>query len=431
MQICSSTSATRSRIGSRRGVATVWAILTLPIAAIAICGIVELGHLCLVRQELQTALEAAALAGVKTWADQSRADGHAQPGAREKTQAARQAALAVARANTVFGESLALDANQADDGDDVNGYDNATCAGDIVLGGFETSSSSFFTTNASVGCGRRVSQPFEAQFEIEIDTGTAPGLNPSTLDTPNAFRVRFVSSTFPGPLSITQLQINLRNLPSEGSADGNAVFDFGTIGQFASSPTEGTGNGPAIHSSSEVIATDLLGATGDGTGVLTLALNEGAWTVGQTLVFGVDTDFVETNGFGPDTARDTGGDFGDLGGVLGGVGRMAVSFGFNGDTAAANVLQRRLQWLGPAQSRLGAIRGTIDATVQVDLPNQDFAVFAQKSLTVTPLCQQLFGVTLPPLTVTSRAVATARCAGSGTATVLNPQLVHVSGWNCP
>jgi Flp pilus assembly protein TadG len=142
----------------QRGVATVWTILTIPVVLTGLAGVVELGHLWLVRGELQTSLESAALAGVKTWADLSEADlpnpqseFHRAPGAFAKTSAARTAAQAAFAVNPIFGQTYVLARNENDN----SGYDNASCTGDIVLGGITSPLPDVnFSTTANVGCGR-------------------------------------------------------------------------------------------------------------------------------------------------------------------------------------------------------------------------------------------------------------------------------------
>lgn len=136
----------------RRAVATVWTILTVPVVLVGLAGVIELGHLWIVRNELQTSLESAALAGVKTWADLSEADGHSDPDGFDKTSAARTAAQAAFAVNPIFGDVFLLNSNGPMS--ESPGYDNVSCAGDIVLGGFTNSSLAIFSPSANVGCGR-------------------------------------------------------------------------------------------------------------------------------------------------------------------------------------------------------------------------------------------------------------------------------------
>lgn len=421
----------------RLGVATVWTILTVPVVLIGLVGVIELGHLWLVRNELQTSLESAAIAGVKTWADLSEADSvptpHQAPGAFAKTSAARTAAQAAFAVNPIFGQTFILNRNEQDDTNNLVGYDNQSCAGEIVLGGFDNVTSTTFNVAAEVGCGRSTLTSFNATFSITVETPMGQG----THDTSNSFRVSFDSTNFPGPgvLSITEFQINLRNIPafSPGNVlqeDATAVFDFGTIGSFVGD--EAGGNGPAIDATSDVTAGELLSASGDGTSVLTLTFQPGAWTANEELIFGVDTDNVESNGDLPNTENDTGGDFGDNPGANGATGRIAWSFGFNGNPASGNTISERLQnTMGGRTADFQGNSRNVGATIGVFVPDEEFAVLTQKTVSVNPLFNQAFGVTIPPFNVSSRAIAIARCAGGNSAIVLNPQLVHVTGITCP
>jgi hypothetical protein len=117
----------------RRGIATIWVILSLPVALILLITVVEIGNLWTARTELQTNLEAAALAGVKTWGDESEdssmpMDPHPNPGDINITGAARDAAIAAFAVNSVNGQFFTLNRNETDDNDDLVGYDNTSCS---------------------------------------------------------------------------------------------------------------------------------------------------------------------------------------------------------------------------------------------------------------------------------------------------------------
>lgn len=113
---------------SRDGVATLWVILSLPICLTILVTVIEIGSLWSARSELCTALESAALAGVKTWGDGIEAGVSAVPA----TSAARQAAAATFAANTVGGTSWTLDLN---DSGTASSHGNLSCSGEIILGG--------------------------------------------------------------------------------------------------------------------------------------------------------------------------------------------------------------------------------------------------------------------------------------------------------
>jgi Flp pilus assembly protein TadG len=141
----------RSYASQRSGVAIMWLIAAAPAVLIMLCVMVEVGHILNARVKLEVALESAALAGVKTWADLSAADAHAAPGALVKTSAARDAAVAAALANPISGTDITLDRNEMN----TALYGNANCTGvtaDIVLGGFPAGGTAF-NASAVVSCG--------------------------------------------------------------------------------------------------------------------------------------------------------------------------------------------------------------------------------------------------------------------------------------
>lgn len=411
----------------RRGIATIWVILSLPTALILLVTVVEIGNLWTARTELQTNLEAAALAGVKTWGDLSEAaslpmDPHPTPGLFSITGDARDAAIAAFAVNSVNGQYFTLNRNETDDSDDLVGYDNTNCTGDIILGGFPTAGGNAFNATAAVGCGRSTmtSTTITLEFDITVDAA-------DTLSTPDAFQIKLTSSS-PG-LYVTQLAIDLHNVPDASWTTDNGVWDFGTFRTFSGTATEASGNGPAIHSSSDVLDAEVLTASGDGTGTLTLTFPDFAWQANETLVFGVDTDNVEKGGSGPDTLADDGGDFGESGASTK-TGRIAFSFTFGG--AGLVTIDNALQATGTSAQLQGAGRnfsGTVSVVVIV--PDEDFSVLCQKSIQVNSVTNNLFGIPMSPFTISGRAIATARCAGANSVVVDNPLVVHVSGVTCP
>jgi len=131
-------SAGHRKAQHRRGVATIWLLLLLPLFIILLCLVVEIGNLWLARAELEDALEAAALAAVKEWAE---AGGGS-------TLVSRNIGVAYAGANTVRGNSVVIQTNY-DVLDLPN--ENANCAGDLVFGYLTSESPVVFDTSASGG----------------------------------------------------------------------------------------------------------------------------------------------------------------------------------------------------------------------------------------------------------------------------------------
>ena len=64
----------RSAQNSRRGAVMVWFIVAMPVLLTLLCVMLEVGNLYLARTELHNALEAAAQAAVKNWADNGGGD---------------------------------------------------------------------------------------------------------------------------------------------------------------------------------------------------------------------------------------------------------------------------------------------------------------------------------------------------------------------
>ena len=415
---------------TRAGIAVIWLIAAAPAILVFLCIMVEVANIWNARVKLEVALESAALAGVKVWSDLTEADNvpapHDSPGEFAKTSAARDAAVAAAAANNVAGMSIVLDRDEQDDGIDDVCYDNANCTGDLLLGGFPTTGSTDFNVTAAVGCGRSTMTVTNVAIDFDIEVDTSGGTD--TSDTADAFRISFTSAE-PG-LSITEVQIDLQNaITSIPAWMDNGTWDFGTVNNFALG-SEAAGRGPATHASSNVT---IQTATGDDTGVMTLTFAAGDWLTGETLVFGVDTDNVEsTGGLAADTVADEGGDFGDTPGANGMDGRIAFSFGFNGGASTGNTVDERLQRLmGGSLDRLQGNSANFPIVIVTVVPDEDFAVLAQQTLSVNSICNNLFGIPIGPFTITGRAVATARCAGANSTVVNNPLLVHVTGTTCP
>lgn len=115
----------------RRGSATIWLIVTLPVLLILFCFVVNVAQQWLARVELESALEAAALAAVKEWGDAGGGD----------TLIAREVGMEYAALNRTRGFRLQIADNYDADGG-VN--QNAQCdvernppGGNLVFGSIE------------------------------------------------------------------------------------------------------------------------------------------------------------------------------------------------------------------------------------------------------------------------------------------------------
>lgn len=132
----------------RRGVATLWMILAIPVVLVALCFAIESARLWLMRQQLIVSVESAALSAVIEMDGSLGVSG---------TLGARRSAAAFAAVNTVDGDPVPLALNY-DPADVPN--ENADCDGDILLGTIlERSGQRVFNAGLPGGCGDAVSGP--------------------------------------------------------------------------------------------------------------------------------------------------------------------------------------------------------------------------------------------------------------------------------
>lgn len=112
---------------SRRGIAAMWILAAGPVALVVFGVVADYSKIWLARAELQSAVDSAALAGVKTWGDGS------DTGSARST--ARLAAQAFGQANTINGETFTLSTNDNGSDNDNDNNNNSNCStGEILLG---------------------------------------------------------------------------------------------------------------------------------------------------------------------------------------------------------------------------------------------------------------------------------------------------------
>lgn len=104
----------------RPGIAIAWLVIWGVVFLTMLCFAVEIGTIYLAQSELETAMEAAALAGVREWNDSGDAS------------SARSFAVSYAAFNNVNDQGVPLDRNDGLPPADPNG--NHACNGDLVLG---------------------------------------------------------------------------------------------------------------------------------------------------------------------------------------------------------------------------------------------------------------------------------------------------------
>jgi hypothetical protein len=138
--------------GMRRGVATLWVIVAVPVLLTLLVVVGDVANLRLARIEAENAVEAAALASVKHWHE----GGDSAPHRHD----ARATAVVYAAANTVVGQPVVIGANEGPSDDN----DNASPAGDVVLG--KITGSGLLTFNHS-------SSPDPGEFGVHVHANVA------------------------------------------------------------------------------------------------------------------------------------------------------------------------------------------------------------------------------------------------------------------
>ncbi len=111
-----------------RGVVALWTLLMIPVLLVMFAVVVEGVHFWLARVELENALEAAALAAVKEWAE-----GGGSP-ASGWTSDARDVGVEYAAANTINFTPVGIDTNIGVFANPGNPNENLSCDGNLVFG---------------------------------------------------------------------------------------------------------------------------------------------------------------------------------------------------------------------------------------------------------------------------------------------------------
>lgn len=112
----------RTTYRSRQGIATFWLLLFVPVFLILLGLVVNVANLWLARVELENALEAAALAAVKEWANPS-----------DDTTIPQQVGIAYAAANTVRGWPVILSGGLVFGAVYQASSDDPTCPNGVIL----------------------------------------------------------------------------------------------------------------------------------------------------------------------------------------------------------------------------------------------------------------------------------------------------------
>lgn len=169
----------------RRGIVTFWALVTIPIFLIMLGVVLEIGNLWMARTQLQNALEAAALAAVKTWGDANGGD----------TTTPRQVGNEFASACLINGASVSLSAIDGTLNQSGGGNANTTCNGVLVFGVL-TDDDPLFVKNTceSGGCGTNASVLIDASSQGNLNAMNDWGVSyqPTADSDPGDFITRVV-----------------------------------------------------------------------------------------------------------------------------------------------------------------------------------------------------------------------------------------------
>lgn len=310
MQLIDRTTSIRqiSKPPTRQGVVMVWSLLLIPVVAVMIIMLTDLANIWLARIELKNALDAAALSAVKTWGEGG------------TTLQARQSANVAFSNNTILGQTFTL--NTAEGGC-ANGND--TSSAEVLLGSVNELISGFeFDCGATPTCFAG-----DIQVVLAVDTNPILDIENNTADTfTRAYSFRVESYTFtppPGPPvptppidSITIDLTTLVTVPAHNPGE-QGFFDFrlqppSTDNQSGMNCTSvsaipgtcpiafgySTGGAMVIGSNAVVNSTQQV-----------LTVNFTGLDPGDTIGFGVDTDYVGPDSGGMGVAvSDHGDEFG-------------------------------------------------------------------------------------------------------------------------
>jgi Flp pilus assembly protein TadG len=191
---------------SRRGSATIWLIVTLPVLLILFCFVLNIAQQWLARVELENALEAAALAAVKEWGDANGGD----------TLIPREVGVEYANLNRMRGFRVQIGTNYEPDPDLGGVNQNKLCDvvkgpppdGNLIFGAITHDDPEFpITFNAGV-------RPSCAAGRVLVD---ASGEGNLQTDHNNEWGIAFQQTDPPAPagLMITKVEINVRPNPGD------------------------------------------------------------------------------------------------------------------------------------------------------------------------------------------------------------------------
>lgn len=405
---------------ARRGVATVWLVLFLPLLMLMLCFVVEIGNLWMARAELETALEAAALAAVKEWGDNSGGD----------TLVERNVGVTVAAANYVRGNPLVIGTNYT--AANINNNTNSTfppTTANLIFGAItQTSPTVVFRPSIIPSCG--------------LGTVLLDASSNGSMQQDNAWGFNVLAPNATPLLTLSKVVLNLR-----AGGDPDAVFNLGVTPPVISDNVGNiitTINGGAGQNDVSGISNAALTLTTAGT-VFTWANTQVSFVWDSTLPHILTINFF-TNGV--DIGLEPGDRirFGAQTNLLGNndgddVGASGVQATLTFAIAGVDQVPTQVATFVDSNFRGTNVPSTLDPDSAVNsapylLPNSpangngndnqsfvissggggggsanDFAVRAEAQVTITPVCGSLFGATLGPFRVRADSTAYYTCSG--------------------
>ena len=370
------------RRGNRSGISTIWVIVALPAVMTMFVMVVDVGRVWLARSELKTALDAAALSGIKTWGEGG------------TTAQARADANDAMSTNTILGTTTTLDTTE---GGCTNG--NVASTGEVVLG-VATDNAGLFTFD----CNQLPCPTATIVFAID----TADNFSDSS-----AFRIESFSAPAGSTLNSISMDLTTIRVDSDPGAGvtnvaDDGMFDFRTA--VAGDATRGLAS--TVQTGASTGGAAISTTTAGGGLQPTLQVNFTGFDPGDTLFFGVDTDEV-----GPIAGpTDMGGEFGT--GFT--VGQQSTILGLQVEVDVNGItFTDRLVFQNNNRSA---------QTLTFALDNSTgFGIRTRKSIQVNSICNNFLGLNLGPYNVTAESFAMFACP---VVTGGPPRLIRVDNFSC-
>jgi len=388
----------------RRGISTLWLILTLPVFLTLLVFVVDISNLWLARVELENGLEAAALAAAETW-------GRSGSGS---TEVPRDVGVKYAAANMIRGKSLTIDPNYRAGAPN----ENAACChtagpnptGNLVFGSARTVDGKLtFNAGEVPACGVGTVL-FDVTGNNLADVSAWGVSFVATAQTPANLTIASITFDLPVGRFIGDAQVSDRT--PGGATPSIMVCQADTVGL----------NAGQIHFTRD--NQDALGYR-----TLRIAFDPEAFAPGDHFRFGVPTNGVGETGKWLDDGDGVG----------------AASVGVTVVFSVGGVLQRPVSvvftntdnrgWVEctntgefkdlPAPPTSGTNNDGQSYVLLTGVGQNDFAVRAQATVPVSSLAGKLLGDCIGPYYVTAKTTARYNCSEN------RAWLIRVERFLCP